>query len=97
MVRETVAVGATAVAEAVGAVVAVAGVAGCVCAQANAAATKKTTARGTFFTRVLDLGEIERFLILLWCGIEGANEKDKKGCDFGNGERKFGSWKRLRD
>jgi hypothetical protein len=78
MVRETVAVGATAVAEAVGAVVAVAGVAFCVCAQTNAAATKKTTARDTFFTRVLDLGEIERFLILLWCGIEGRMKRTRR-------------------
>ena len=42
------------------------------CADAGFAAAKKRMARNSFFTSGLDLGEIERFLILLvWCGRRG--------------------------
>jgi len=54
MVRDTVGAEAVAVVVDVGAAV---------CADANAAAAKRAMARDTFFTRVLDLGEIESFLI----------------------------------
>jgi hypothetical protein len=56
----------------------------CVCADTSAAAAKKKTARDKFFTLVLDLGEIERFLILYMVRDEGLKAKDRKGWVFGN-------------
>src|SRR6478736_2877975 len=55
-----------------------------VCADTSAAAAKKKTARDKFFTLVLDLGEIERFLILYMVREGGLKAKDRKGRVFGN-------------
>src|SRR5271165_444978 len=74
MVRDTV--GADTVA-----VVVDAGLA--VCADASAAAkTRMNRDRG--FTLVLDLGEIESFLIFSIVWDTAQNAKNRKGCDFGN-------------
>jgi hypothetical protein len=43
------------------------------------------TARDSLFTVILDLGEIERFLILFMVRDRLWNAKDRKGWDFGNG------------
>jgi len=55
-----------------------------VCADKTAAVANRVKARNSFFTIVLDLGEIEIFLIFYmvrdWC----RNAKDRKGGDFGN-------------
>ena len=42
------------------------------------------TARDSFFTVILDLGEIEIFLILYMVRDRLGNAKDRKGWDFGN-------------
>jgi hypothetical protein len=73
MVRETVGTGAGAGALVVATVVVVTvcvvyddGEVVWVCADTSAAAARNNEARDKFFTRVLDLGEIERFLMFLY-------------------------------
>ncbi len=91
MVRETVAAPVRLLADVVATVVVVTvcvvyvdGEVVCVCADTSAAAAKKKTARDKFFTLVLDLGEIERFLILYMVRDGGLKAKDRKGWVFGN-------------
>ena len=72
MVRDTVGAEATAV------VLDDVVVGAAVCADASAAAAKRAMARNTFFTRFLDLGEIERFLIFSMVRDIMTNAKDKK-------------------
>ena len=92
MVRETVGTGAGTGALVVATVVVVTvcvvvydGDAVWVCADTNAAAARKMKARDRFFTRVLDLGEIERFLVFLSMVADKClNAKDRKGWVFGN-------------
>lgn len=69
MVRDTVGVEADVVVVEVGAAV---------CADASAAAANRATARHRFFTRVLDLGEIETFLIFSMVRDTAEIAKDKK-------------------
>ena len=59
------------------------GVAGWDCAHANAA-VNRVMARDSFFTRVLNLGEIERFLIFYMVLDSEGNENGREGWDFGN-------------
>src|ERR1700746_2372646 len=63
----------------------------CVCADINAAAARKPSNRKRFFTELLDLGEIERFLILYMVRDAKLNAKDRKGRDFGNHQCSHGN------
>ena len=55
-----------------------------VCRQRSAAIKKVVKPKDSLFTVVLDLGEIQRFLILSMVRDWGRNAKDRKGGDFGN-------------